>query len=51
VCTTTATTFGEPKVVVEVAFTDGTDDGLQHPSFQDPRKDKDPREVVAERPE
>jgi bifunctional non-homologous end joining protein LigD len=41
----------EPKLVAEVAFTEWTDDGvLRHPSFQGLREDKDPAEIVRERP-
>lgn len=40
-----------PKVVVEVGFTEWTSDGkLRHPRFQGLRRDKDPKEVVRERP-
>jgi len=41
----------EPKVVVEVEFTEWTDDGrLRHPSFVGIREDKAAREVRRERP-
>lgn len=40
----------EPRLVAEVAFIEWTSDGLRHPSFQGLRKDKDPRDVRAERP-
>jgi bifunctional non-homologous end joining protein LigD len=41
----------EPKLVAEVAFTEWTDEGiLRHPSFQGLREDKDPAEIVRERP-
>jgi bifunctional non-homologous end joining protein LigD len=40
----------EPLLVAEVAFIEWTSDGLRHPSFQGLRKDKDPRDVRAERP-
>jgi bifunctional non-homologous end joining protein LigD len=39
-----------PRLVVEVAFTEWTDDGhIRHPSFQGVREDKNPQEVVRER--
>ncbi len=41
----------KPRLVAEIAFTEWTDEGtLRHPSFQGLREDKDPREVVRERP-
>jgi bifunctional non-homologous end joining protein LigD len=41
----------EPKLVAEVAFSEWTKDGiLRHPSFQGLREDKDPTEIVRERP-
>lgn len=41
----------QPRLVAEVAFTELTDDGvLRHPSFQGLREDKDPQQVVRERP-
>jgi bifunctional non-homologous end joining protein LigD len=44
--------FVEPKLVAEVEFTHWTDDGrLRNPSFKGLRNDKDPRQVVRERPE
>jgi bifunctional non-homologous end joining protein LigD len=44
--------FVEPELVAEVEFTHWTDDGrLRNPSFKGLRNDKDPREVVRERPE
>jgi bifunctional non-homologous end joining protein LigD len=40
-----------PELVAEVAFTEWTSDGrLRHPSFQGLRADKNPRDVVRERP-
>jgi bifunctional non-homologous end joining protein LigD len=40
-----------PRLVAEVAFTEWTDDGrVRHPSFQGLRSDKNPRDVVRERP-
>lgn len=40
-----------PNLVAEVAFADWTDEGkIRHASFQGLRRDKDPREVVAEIP-
>jgi bifunctional non-homologous end joining protein LigD len=40
-----------PSLVAEVAFTEWTPDGrLRHPSFKGIRQDKDPAEVVRERP-
>jgi bifunctional non-homologous end joining protein LigD len=42
----------EPQLVGEVVFTEWTKDGiLRHPSFQGLREDKDPAEIVRERPE
>jgi bifunctional non-homologous end joining protein LigD len=41
----------EPKLVVEVAFTEWTGDGrLRHPSFVGLREDKPARQVRRERP-
>jgi len=41
----------EPKLVGQVGFTEWTRDGqLRHPRFLGLREDKDPREVVRERP-
>jgi bifunctional non-homologous end joining protein LigD len=41
----------EPKMVVEVAFTEWTKDGVvRHPSYQGERTDKRPEEVVRELP-
>lgn len=41
--------FIEPRLVVEVEFTQWTRDGrLRHPSFKGVRDDKDPREVARE---
>jgi bifunctional non-homologous end joining protein LigD len=43
--------FVEPRLVAEVEFTHWTDDGrLRNPSFKGLRDDKDPRDVVKERP-
>jgi bifunctional non-homologous end joining protein LigD len=40
-----------PRLVAEIAFTEWTEEGtLRHPSFQGLRADKDPKEVVRERP-
>jgi bifunctional non-homologous end joining protein LigD len=40
-----------PELVAEVAFTEWTEDGrMRHPSFQGLRADKQPAEVVRERP-
>jgi bifunctional non-homologous end joining protein LigD len=40
-----------PALVAEVAFTEWTPDGrLRHPSFKGIRQDKDPKEIVRERP-
>jgi bifunctional non-homologous end joining protein LigD len=40
----------QPKLVVEVAFSEWTNDGrMRHPSFQGLREDKSPRDVVLER--
>jgi len=42
----------EPELVCEVGFTEWTEDGkLRHPRFLGLRKDKDPEDVVRERPE
>ena len=44
--------FVEPRLVAEVEFTHWTDDGrLRNPSFKGLRDDKDPRQVVRERPD
>jgi bifunctional non-homologous end joining protein LigD len=41
----------KPQMVVEVAFTEWTDEGtLRHPSFQGLREDKKAKDVVRERP-
>ena len=41
----------EPRLVVQISFAEWTADGrLRHPSFQGLRDDKDPREVIRERP-
>jgi bifunctional non-homologous end joining protein LigD len=41
----------KPKLVAQVSFTEWTRDGrLRHPRFLGLRQDKDPREVVRERP-
>jgi bifunctional non-homologous end joining protein LigD len=41
----------KPRLVAEIAFTEWTDEGtLRHPSFQGLREDKNPRDVVRERP-
>ena len=41
----------KPKLVAQVSFTQWTRDGrLRHPRFLGVRRDKDPREVVRERP-
>jgi bifunctional non-homologous end joining protein LigD len=41
----------KPELVAEIAFTEWTDEGtLRHPSFQGLRADKNPRDVVRERP-
>jgi bifunctional non-homologous end joining protein LigD len=46
---TRGTTWVQPKLVAQVAFTEWTRDGrLRHPSFLGLRDDKDPREVVRE---
>jgi DNA ligase D-like protein (predicted ligase) len=43
--------WAEPRLVVQVAFSEWTADGrLRHPSFQGLRDDKDPRDVIRERP-
>jgi bifunctional non-homologous end joining protein LigD len=40
-----------PSLVVEVAFTEWTNDGnIRHPSFQGIREDKSPKDVVREKP-
>jgi bifunctional non-homologous end joining protein LigD len=45
------TTWVQPRLVAEVAFTEWTRDGrLRHPRYLGLRDDKDPREVVRERP-
>ena len=44
--------FVEPVLVVEVRFTEWTSAGnIRHPTFRGIRTDKNPREVVRERPE
>jgi bifunctional non-homologous end joining protein LigD len=41
----------EPRLVAQVGFTEWTADGqLRHPRFQGLRRDKDPADVVRERP-
>ena len=43
--------WASPKLVAEVGFTEWTSDGkLRHPRFLGLRRDKDPRDVVRERP-
>ena len=43
--------WASPKLVAEVGFTEWTSDGrLRHPRFLGLRRDKDPKEVVRERP-
>jgi bifunctional non-homologous end joining protein LigD len=43
--------FVKPELVAEVEFTEWTSEGLlRHPSFKGLRDDKDPKEVVRERP-
>lgn len=45
------TSWTEPKMVAEVAFTEWTSEGsIRHPSFQGLREDKNPKEVVREIP-
>ena len=45
------TTWVQPRLVAQVAFTEWTRDGrLRHPRYLGLREDKDPREVVRERP-
>lgn len=45
------THWAEPRMVAEVAFTEWTsDDSIRHPSFQGLREDKNPREVIREKP-
>lgn len=40
-----------PKLVAEIGFTEWTEGGkLRHPSFMGLRRDKDPEQVVRERP-
>ena len=47
----TGLTWVEPKLVVEVSFTEWTTEGLlRHPSFEGLREDKSPREVRREVP-
>jgi bifunctional non-homologous end joining protein LigD len=42
----------KPKLVAEVSFMEWTRDGkLRHPRFLGLRQDKDPRDVVRERPQ
>jgi bifunctional non-homologous end joining protein LigD len=44
-------TWIEPRFVCQVRFTEWTRDaGLRHPAFLGMRDDKDPREVVREKP-
>ena len=44
-------TWVEPELVAQVGFTEWTRDGrLRHPRFMGLREDKDPRDVVRERP-
>jgi bifunctional non-homologous end joining protein LigD len=44
-------TWVEPRLVAQVGFTEWTRDGrLRHPRFLGLREDKDPRDVVRERP-
>jgi bifunctional non-homologous end joining protein LigD len=44
--------FVEPRLVAEVEFNEWTDAGtLRHPSYKGLREDKDPGEVVRERPQ
>jgi len=44
-------TWVEPRLVAQVAFTEWTRDGrLRHPRYLGLREDKDPRDVVRERP-
>ncbi|MDQ3934568.1 MAG: non-homologous end-joining DNA ligase [Actinomycetota bacterium] len=44
-------TWVEPELVAQVGFTEWTRDGrLRHPRFAGLREDKDPRDVVRERP-
>jgi bifunctional non-homologous end joining protein LigD len=46
-----ATRFVEPSLVAEVEFWEWTRDGqVRHPSFKGLREDKDPADVVVERP-
>ena len=41
----------KPRLVAEIVFTEWTDEGtLRHPSFQGLREDKNPRDVIRERP-
>ena len=41
----------KPELVCEVVFTEWTTDGkIRHPSFQGLRKDKNPRQIVREKP-
>lgn len=41
----------EPRLVAQVGFTEWTDDGrLRHPRFEGLRRDKDPGDIVRERP-
>jgi bifunctional non-homologous end joining protein LigD len=42
----------QPKLVAQVGFAEWTRDGrLRHPRFLGLRRDKDPRDVVRERPQ
>jgi DNA ligase D-like protein (predicted ligase) len=48
---TRGVTWVEPRLVAQVAFAEWTPEGrLRHPRFVGLREDKDPREVVRERP-
>lgn len=43
--------WAEPKLLGEVAFAEWTDEGvIRHPSFQGLREDKNPKEVIREKP-
>ncbi|MBB5639142.1 bifunctional non-homologous end joining protein LigD [Pedobacter cryoconitis] len=47
----TKATWLKPKLICEVDFTEMTTDGLmRHPSFAGMREDKDPEEVILEKP-
>jgi ATP-dependent DNA ligase len=40
-----------PELVAQIAFSEWTSDGrLRHPRYEGLRNDKDPRDVVRERP-